>query len=60
MKKNLLNLLWIATLLITTNLVAQIPATALNFEGPVDNTYDYITVADDACLDFTDSFTFET
>jgi len=60
MKKNLLNLLWIATLLITTNLVAQIPATALNFEGPVDNTYDYITVADDASLDFTDSFTFET
>ncbi len=33
---------------------------ALNFEGPVNSTYDYIEVPDDASLDFTTSFTFET
>ncbi len=32
----------------------------LNFDGPVNATYDYIEVPDDASLDFTTSFTFET
>ncbi|WP_299125319.1 MBG domain-containing protein [uncultured Tenacibaculum sp.] len=35
-------------------------ATALNFEGPANGTYDYIEVADDSSLDFTSAFTFET
>ena len=35
-------------------------ATALHFEGPTDQTYDYIEVADNASLDFTNAFTFET
>ena len=53
---------WLATaiMLLATNLFSQTPATALNFEGPVNNTYDYITVADDPSLDFTNNFTFET
>ena len=53
---------WITTLvmLMGAYLTAQTPATALNFDGPVNNTYDYITVANDPSLDFTDSFTFET
>ncbi|WP_299109745.1 MBG domain-containing protein [uncultured Tenacibaculum sp.] len=35
-------------------------ANVLNFEGPADQTYDYIEVADSPSLDFTSEFTFET
>ena len=47
-------------MLIAANLFSQIPASGLNFEGPVASTYDRITVADAPSLDFTTSFTFET
>ncbi len=36
---------WMTTLvmLMVAYLIAQTPATALNFDGPVSNAYDYIT-----------------
>ncbi len=57
MKTRLLKTI-IATLAIAG--VAKAQNIGLNLEGPVDTTYDFIEVADDASLDFTDAFTFET
>ncbi len=65
MKKNYIRkpykkLLGLFFFLLLLNVKAQTPATALNFDGPVNSSYDYITVTDDPSLDFTNSFTFET
>ena len=41
-------------------ITAPIPATALHFQGNVDQNYDYVEVADHASLDFTTAYTVET